>query len=331
MIKFGVELVPNVSVDKILDLALIIENLNFNYLWITDHYMNRNAYIILSTILYKTSKIKLGVGISNPYTTHPAWLASLIGTLSEISNGRVALGLGSGDKTTLESIGISREKPLTTVKEALIIVKKLLSGDIVNFEGEVFKLRNAKLNFTPPKVPIYIGAQAPKMLELAGQLGDGVLINASHPEIIQELLKHVKKGLEKSNRNIKEIDITACTCISIDSDVEKAKKAVKPIIAFIIAGTRDEILIKYDINMSKVSSIREELSRGNIQKAVDYVDDDMISYFSITGNLNNCLERIKEILKREVSHIVFGSPLGPKKKDSLKMLKEIKDKIIHEE
>ncbi len=177
--KFGIEFVPDMKYYELEYYVKLAEDSGFDYTWITDHYNNRNVYSMLTILALKTRTIKLGPGVTNPYHISPALTASAIGTINEISGGRAVLGIGAGDKVTFERIGISWEKPLKRMREAVEIIRQLTEGKAVKYDGEIFKFNGAKLGFKPGSIPIYIGAQGPKMLQLAAELGDGVLINAS--------------------------------------------------------------------------------------------------------------------------------------------------------
>ncbi|MEM2058705.1 MAG: 5,10-methylenetetrahydromethanopterin reductase, partial [Thermoproteota archaeon] len=200
-LKFGIEFVPATSIDGLVSSTVQAENVGFDHVWITDHYANRCVYVALTLASLNTKRVKLGTGVTNPFHIHPAWTASTIATLNEVSNGRAVLGLGPGDRSTLSQLGLKMDKPLTAVKEAVEIIRKLWSGDKVNFSGDVFQLFNARLGFKPSSpIPIYVGAQGPKMLELAGAIGDGVLINASHPKDFEVAVRYIQEGVQKANR-----------------------------------------------------------------------------------------------------------------------------------
>ena len=322
--RFGVEFVPQKHPDKIVEYTVLAEKVGIDYVWITDHYNNRNVYITLTLIALNTKKVYLGPGVTNPYVINPCWTASALATLDEVSNGRAVLGIGAGDKATLQQIGITWAKPLTTVKEAVIIMRKLLDGETVKYDGKVFKVLNARLNYKPTrKIPIYIGAQAPKMLQLAGELGDGVLINASHPDDFKEAVPLIKKGAEKAGKDPGKIDIVAYTCFSVDLDKAKAKEAAIPVVAFIVAGASDKVIERHGIKKEDVNRIREYLSKGKILDAFKAVTDDMLEAFSIYGTPKECIDKINTLLKVGITQIVFGSPIGPSKKKSLELVGEI--------
>ena len=170
MVRFGVEFVPKEAYWKTVYYAIQSEKRGFDNLWITDHYNNRNVYVTLAATAMYTKKIVFGPGVTNPFLINPIVTTQALASLDEMAPGRVALGMGAGDKTTLASTGIEANKQLSAVVDAITIFKKMLEGKSVNYEGKVFKVSGTKFNFKPRgQIPVYIGAQGPKMLETAGR------------------------------------------------------------------------------------------------------------------------------------------------------------------
>jgi 5,10-methylenetetrahydromethanopterin reductase len=323
--KFGIEFVPDTHPQKIVEYSTLAEKNGFDYIWITDHYCNRNPYLVLTAIAFATEKINLGTGVTNPYVINPAWTASAIASLDEISGGRAVLGLGAGDKVTLAALGIPFLKPLSAIKESTEAIRKLWRGEVVKYDGKVVKLDGANLRFKPTReIPVYIGAQGPKMLELAGKIGDGVLINASHPKDFEFAINQIKVGAEEASRDLTTIDVTAYTSFSVDYDVEKAKKKAKPIVAFIVAGCPPKVLERHKISVEDASKIGNALATGKFGEAFDAVTNQMLKRFSIYGTPKDCIEKIRELMEIGVTQLVVGSPIGPKKKNSIDIIaKEI--------
>jgi 5,10-methylenetetrahydromethanopterin reductase len=323
-LSFGIEFLPAKSIEKLVEYAKLSEEAKIDYVWVTDHYNNRNVYATLTAMAYATNNIKLGTGVTNPYVINPCWTASAIATIDEVSKGRAVLGIGAGDKITLESIGVEWKEPLTTINEAVYIMKKLLNGERVTFNGKIYNIKNAKLNYKPSrKIPIYIGAQGPKMLALAGSLADGVLINASHPIDFEYAIKHIKESLEKREEKIDFFDIVAYTSLSIDENEEKAKEAAKIVVAFIVGGSPQTILERHNIDISKASEISDAISKGNFGKALSLVDEKMLNEFAIVGTPKQVMEKFDSLRKIGVTQIVAGSPIGPEMKKSIKLYGEI--------
>jgi 5,10-methylenetetrahydromethanopterin reductase len=322
-VKFGIEFVPKEPYWKTTYYAIQAERGGFSNLWITDHYNNRNVYVSLTTAAIFTKKITLGPGVTNPYMVNPVFTAQALATLNELAPGRVVLGIGAGDKTTLASVGIEMRKPITTVTEAVAIIRKMTSGENVIFKGEAFQIPAAKLFFKPKtKIPIYIGAQGPKMLALAGKIGDGVLINACHPEDVKSALSHVKTGLKETSKSIDELDVAAYTAFSVHQDLKKAVKATVPVVAFIVAGSPRQVLERHDIDLKKAEKIREALKAQNWGSAFSLVSQEMIEVFSVCGTPDLCIERISQLLKLGVTQFIVGSPIGPYVKEAIRLISQ---------
>jgi len=276
-LKFGIEFVPNVPYWKLTAYAMIAEKQGFNNLWVTDHFGNRNVYVSLAVAAMYTNKITFGTGVTNPWMINPVITAQAIATLNELAPGRVVLGMGAGDKTTLEAVGVEMGKPMAAVKEALDIFRKLTAGENVAYQGEVFKTVGAKFNFkTKNKIPVYVGAQGPKMLEMAGKIGDGILVNASHPSDIGFAVKMAGEGMKQAGRKPEEVDIAAYASFSVNEDTKKAVKAAAPVVAFIVAGSPAAVLEKHGIDPTKADAIRNALKVGNFPGAIGAVTPAMI-------------------------------------------------------
>ncbi len=318
---FGIEFVPSDPVLKIASYAKLAEDQGFSNVWITDHFNNRDVYTTLAVLAMNTNTIKLGTGVTNPYTRNAAIAASSIGSINEISGGRAILGIGPGDKATFDSMGISWDKPLTTTKETIEALRGYFAGEKVSMDGEMVKVGGAKMAFKTGNIPIYMGAQGPKMLELAGEVADGVLINASHPKDFEVAMEKISAGAKKAGRSMDDIDVGAYTCFSIDKDSEKAQKAAQVVVAFIVAGSPDMVLERHGINPEDKQKIGEAISKGDFGALMGgLVSDAMMNAFSICGTPEECKQRIDDLRKIGVTQIVVGSPIGPNKEKAIKLI-----------
>jgi len=322
---FGIEFVPSDPVLKIAHYAKLAEEQGFDNVWITDHYNNRDVYSTLTVLAMNTNSIKLGTGVTNPYTRNIAVTASSIASINEISGGRAILGLGPGDKATFDAMGIAWDKPLTTTKESIQALRSFFEGKKVTMDGEVVKFSGAKMAFKAGNVPIYMGAQGPKMLELAGEVADGVLINASHPRDFEEAVKQISAGAKKAGRDPKDVDVAAYACFSIDKDAAKAVNAAKVVVAFIVAGSPDMVLERHGIDVASKAAIGGAIAKGDFGSLMGgMVTKEMMDAFSISGTPDDCKARINELLDIGVTQIVAGSPIGPDKEKAIKLIgKEI--------
>lgn len=321
MVEFGIEFVPRDLYWKTTFYSIQAEKIGFDYLWITDHFNNRNVYVSLAIISAYTERIKFGPGVTNPYLVHPVVTAQAVATLNEIAPGRVVCGVGVGDKITLQMVDIEQTKPLATIKESVQIIREISSGKTLEMQGEIFKITGAKLNFRVANtVPIYVGAQGPKMLALAAEIGDGVLINASHSKDVETAMKFICEGAEKANKELDYLRISAYTSFSIASDHEKAFKAVVPVVAYIVSGSPEMILERHGISVELARKIGEALVHGQWKEAFSHVNNDMVEAFSICGTPETCVEKIAKLVKIGVNQIVAGSPIGPNMRKSINMI-----------
>jgi 5,10-methylenetetrahydromethanopterin reductase len=318
MVTFGIEFVPNVPTQELIDYCKYAEQNGIDFLWITDHYNNRNVFAELALIAAQTSRIKLGPGITNAFTASPAVTASAIATVDEVSNGRATLGIGPGDLSTLPKIGIPMETPVARLNEAVNIIKKLWAGEAVATpDNKVFKFAGAQLAYKPKQkaIPVYIGAQGEKMLETAGLIGDGALINASNPKDFAFAVPIIKKAAGE-----KKFDIAAYTSFAIDTETKKAKGAVKPVVAFIAAGAPVPVLQRHGLDLNAVNTIKGGLATGDFKTAFGAVSDSMIDAFSIYGTPAEMNAKIDGLKAAGCTQIVAGSPIGPNKNTSMRLI-----------
>ncbi|MHA1783953.1 MAG: 5,10-methylenetetrahydromethanopterin reductase, partial [Candidatus Helarchaeota archaeon] len=356
---FGIEFVPDKSVKKITKLAKLSEDNGFDYVWITDHYNNRNVYSVLTSIAFNTKTIKMGTGVTNPVLVSPAWTAAAILTINEVSNGRAILGIGAGDKATFAKLGLGFEKPLTRMREAIQTIKTLTSFKKLDLDGTVLKYKGAKLGFRTFKhkcgvmlknkqikaakkepmicekcgqpitkdsfikgIPIYMGAQGPKMLQLAGSMADGVLINASHPKDFELAIKKIGEGAKEAGRSIDDIDVTAYASFSADKDSKAARQAAAIVVAFITVGSPPPVLERHGIKQENVAVLNDALAKGDFGALAKGVTDNMMEAFTIAGDADYCVDRIKGLLSIGVKQIVIGSPIGPDKEAAIPYIAE---------
>jgi 5,10-methylenetetrahydromethanopterin reductase len=323
-LSYGIEFVPgNINVKQVVTYCKLAEAKDIDFAWITNHYNNRHCYPTLAMIAANTNTLKMGPGIMNTFTDTPAAIASYMATLNEISDGRAVLGIGPGDLSTLPKLAIAGEKPVGRLKEGVIQIRKLLAGEEIKKSGmQFFDYDGAKLTGVtlPGKkgIPVYIGAQGPKMLELAGEIGDGSLINASNPKDFQIAIPIIKKAEEAAGK--KGHDVGAYTAISVDQNKKKAMNAAKIVAAFIAAGSPPPILQRHNLDMGNVAKIKEALSRFDFKAVGGLVGEAEIEAFTIAGTPDECAQKCEDLMAAGVTQVIFGSPLGPDMTNSIRLI-----------
>ena len=313
--KFGIEFVPQIPLKELVSLVKLAEDVGFEYAWITDHYNNKNVYETLALIAAETETIKMGPGVTNPYVRSPAISASAIATIDEISEGRATFGIGPGDKATFDALGIEWTKPVSTIKAAIADINTLLAGE--KTEGGA-ALGGAKA--VQEHIPIYMGAQGPKMLETAGEIADGVLINASNPKDYEAAMPMIKKGI---GDQAKEFDVGAYTATSIGADSDAAKNAAKIVVAFIAAGSPPPVIERHGLPEGFNEQMGAFLAKGDFGGAIGAVTDEALDAFSVCGTPDEFIPKIEGLAEMGVTQYVAGSPVGKNVEESIKLLGDV--------
>ena len=158
------------------------EERDFDAVWQADSRLVREASVPMAAFAACTEKIKIGSGVIDVWTRNPARLASMFATLDDLAPGRILCGLGAWWDPLATKVGVSRDRPLKVMREVVDVVRALLANETVTFEGEFVRLDGVELDYVyqerkPKDVPIYIGATGMKMMELTGEIADGVVLN----------------------------------------------------------------------------------------------------------------------------------------------------------
>ncbi len=310
------------TVPDMIKFVKLAEAKNFDIAWIHQHPLYREALISSAIFTQATQKIKIGLGAISPYVMHPLTIAWSIATLDEASEGRrIIIAIGSGISSWIALLNPYHPqivKPLSTVREAIKVIKTLLRGETVSCQ--MFKMQDSVLGFEPKrqKVPIYIAAMGAKMLQLAGQIADGVLLTTgSSVEYVKWAVKNIRIGADKTGRDPSNIDVLASVLFSVSEDHEQAEKFVRKRLAYLLSLPEfDPILAATQIDMKNVASIRNARKRSDEATMIKYLTDDLLHAFSACGTLEQCERKLSEYRSAGVK-IPLIKPVGPDPKSAI--------------
>jgi 5,10-methylenetetrahydromethanopterin reductase len=289
------------------------EKAGFDQFWVSDDLFLRSSPVILTAVAVATQRIEIGTCIMNPYTMNPAEMAMMAATLDEVSGGRFNLGLSSGAADFLTWIGLEAPQPRTAVVETVQVINKLLSGERAAYTGKFLNWNDeAYMRFKPlRRVPIYIGAMSPKMLEEIGRFADGGLPLLFPPEHYDAVMPHIRHGAASAGRDMNEIDVAACIWISISDDKAAAEDVLKEKIAYYGHAMSATILTNLGLTHDDFLEIEHAVMKENdIEKAKSLVTPQMLQ-IGIAGTTGDLIARLEKLVERGVKHISFGPPLGP--------------------
>jgi 5,10-methylenetetrahydromethanopterin reductase len=193
--------------------ARFCDEQGFDSVWVAEGRLTRDGIVPAAAIAYATKRIKVGTGVVNNKTRNPALMAVTFKTLAELAPHRVNLGIGPWWEPLASRVGTPLHKPVQEMREYLTVVKALFRNETVNFEGAFIRVRDIRFDMMyrenqPVDVPIYIGAVGPRMLELAGEIADGVLLDFMvPPSYVRNAVDNVKKGIARRVDGVQMIDL----------------------------------------------------------------------------------------------------------------------------
>ena len=311
--KFSLRFNNDLPVRDYVTYARAAEEAGFDQFWVSNDLFLRSASVILSAIAMATERIEIGTCILNPYTIHPAEIAMFAATLDELSGGRFNLGISSGAEDFIGWLGMDFDLPRTRIVESINAINKLTSNANAATDGRVLRwTEEAWLRFeSRRRVPIYLGAMSPKMLEEIGALADGGLPLLFPPEHYQNVLPHVKRGLQRSGRALDEIDLAACIWCSISADQDAAEAVLADKIAYYGHAMSPLILQQLGLTQNDFEPIRRAYHvEGDMEAARRMVSPQMLR-IGIAGSTDLLIERLEGLASLGLRHLSFGPPLGP--------------------
>ncbi|CCC41437.1 5,10-methylenetetrahydromethanopterin reductase [Haloquadratum walsbyi] len=314
----GVELTPEVPIPTVVDRGVIAEDAGYDGAFISCHYNNRDPFAALARLAGQTDTLHIGPGVANPYELHPVTLASKTATVAELTNGRALFGIGPGDPSTLQNLGLTDERGLRSVLEAFKSAEDLWAGERITHEG-TFEANDAGLNFSVPgEIPVYIGGEGPHMCRMSGKHADGLLFNGSHPADLAWASDRVAEGIEDRPSEYDEFELLAYASVSVADDAEAAREAARPPVAYITAGAAPPVLDRHNIDASLAKSIGKKIGAGDFSEAFEAVTPKMIDAFCIAGDLTAVTDQIADVLE-QTDGIIIGSPIGPTPEQAIEL------------
>lgn len=283
----------------------IAEQHGFDSVWVAESRLARDAVVPVAAIATDTNRIKVGAGVINTWTRNAALIAQTFATLDELSNGRVVLGLGAWWDPLAHKVGIERTKPLQCMKEYVQVIRRLFNNEEVTFAGDFVRMEGVKLDVLHGSgqkardIPIYVGGTGFQMLELAGEIADGVLLNyLVSPEYNEKALESIKRGAQKAGRRADEIDTPQLIACSMDEDAEKAVRLAKSHVTMTL-GQQPHIMKASGVSEDLIREVQQEMGGwpakpGGIERATAVVPDDVVRMLTASGTPDDCRAKIKE-------------------------------------
>ena len=310
----GISFLGDLSVSSTTALAREADELGVNSIWMSETHFERDAWTAMASIAANTRQAKIGTGVVAVFPRHPAMLAMSFATLDELSDGRVIAGIGMGVSDIMSGqLNMDYSSPLNAMREAITILKGMLSGETVNLEGKVFTARNVHLAGLPlsREIPLHIAAMGPKMCSLAGELVDGVHFLARTPKMIEDANQHVDEGVHRSGRAGTDVERVAWIIAAVHEDPERARDLAKEHIALVLATALGEYQLEQDnFDPAVAARIRSALTVGGLAAGVKLVSSEMVQKFAAAGRAADVIDKVESLVDAGVTHPVLTA-YGP--------------------
>jgi len=298
--------------------ARAAEHAGFTTLWFAENPFGRGALPALTASALVTAKIRLGVGVFNPFNRHPTLIAMEMATLDELSDARAVLGLGSGIKVA--QMGLPGHRRIAAMGDAIHIVRRLLRGELVSYAGTMFSIRDVRLEFPlrRPDMPIFMAAMGDQALRLCGELADGLMISNLAPRAFtRRAVEIVTRAAAAAGRPAPRETIQYVPC-AIGEDGAEARQRAKTMVARMLTAFRQSS----GTSAATLSALRDyhgvdpETFEHTMQRLISgepgarVIDDALLHQYAIAGTPSECLDQCRAYADAGVTElgIWFAAP-----------------------
>jgi 5,10-methylenetetrahydromethanopterin reductase len=286
-----------------MEYARYAEDRGFEAVWQAESRLVREATVPMAAYAAVTDRIKVGSGVVNNWTRNVGLLAATFSTLDELAPGRIILGIGAWWDPLASKVGIKRTKPLLAMRETVDVTRKLLAMERVTYHGEFVDVDDIEIDIvhgdrSPKNVPIYIGATGMKMMELAGEIGDGVVLNYMvSPIYNKQALDALDEGASRAGRTVEDIDRPQLVVCSLDQDRDAALDRARELLTQYL-GQQPHIMKASGVDPGLIEEIGKVMTwpagPEEIRKAMKLVPDEAVQMISASGTPEECRAKVRE-------------------------------------
>ncbi|MFY9609497.1 MAG: LLM class flavin-dependent oxidoreductase [Blastocatellia bacterium] len=278
----------------------------FEAVWQAESRLVRDAIVPMAAFAATTERIKIGSGVINNWTRNAALIAATFSTLDDLAPGRILCGLGVWWEPLATKVGVNRRRPVQAMRETVEVVRRLLAMERVTFKGEFVNVEQIEIDIvhgdrSAKNVPIYIGATGMKMMELSGEIADGVLLNyLVSPAYNREAMEHLRAGAEKAGRSLDEIDRPQLIVCSLEKDRIRALDGARELVTQYL-GQQPHIMKASGVSQDLLDEIGRVLTwpaeEHQIREAMKLVPDEVVQLITASGTPDECRAKVAEYIE----------------------------------
>jgi alkanesulfonate monooxygenase SsuD/methylene tetrahydromethanopterin reductase-like flavin-dependent oxidoreductase (luciferase family) len=304
---FGVVFSGDFPLQRTLEGAVLAERLGYDACWLGEDFFYHGGIATATAVAERTERFAIGLGVLSPLPRHPALTAMEVATLDEIARGRLIVGVGNGVPAWMRQMRLMPKSPLSAMREGVELCRRLIAGDTVTFQGACFSLDQVKLGFTPHRaqIPMYLGVEGPKGMELSGEIADGTVISVlAGPRYVRWAREHISTGRNRGTLQNKKHDLVVYVIVSINDDGAKARNDVRRTLAeYVGVGGPHELTRQAGIDEEKLLEMNRIYMSGRLP--VQLVDDNMVDRLAVAGTPAECELGIRGLIDAGADQIVF--------------------------
>jgi 5,10-methylenetetrahydromethanopterin reductase len=288
-----------------MDCVRYAESMGFEAVWQAESRLVRDAVVPMAAYAAVTERIKIGSGVINNWTRNIGLLAATFLTLDDLAPDRILCGIGAWWDPLARNVGIQRRNPLLAMRETIEILRRLLNMERVTFHGEFHHVEGIELDVVhgrrePRNVPILIGATGPKMIQLAGEISDGIVLNYCVPvEYNDWAIEQLEEGARRAGRSLEDLHRPQLMVCSVDHDRESALDASRQLITQYLAQ-QPHIAKASGVPQEVVAEIQSILgwpaTHAEIEKAKHLVSDELLSRITASGTPEEAVAKVQEYI-----------------------------------
>jgi 5,10-methylenetetrahydromethanopterin reductase len=307
--RFGVGVWQGLTSARLGALARSIEHAGFDQLWYANHKLYRDLWIGMAIAAQATERVEIGSFVAEPYSQHPAHIASAVATIDELSGGRAILGLGAGG-ANFKELGTVRARPAVALRESIEIARGLFRGERIAYRGDVFTADDVWLHLPcRAELPIVLASRGDRVLRTAGEIADGVMIATyATPEGLRHGRDMVRDGLSKVGRSERDVRWLTRVDVALDDDPRAARDAVRPMIAAMIMASYPDTAFLAHAGLEITPELEVMARQKNEALAFasgDLVPDAYVRQFAWVGTPHAVAAQVAAVADSGFDTIVF--------------------------
>jgi 5,10-methylenetetrahydromethanopterin reductase len=302
-VKIGI-LTTRVTARESAEVARACEAHGLDSVWVAEDLWHRAAMPVAAACALATERIRVGVGVVNPYSQHPSQIAMNFGTLAELSGGRAVLAVGASVKRWVEQMGYTQDRPRTRVAEAIAIVRELLQTGISSFEGREYRLDELALGFSPGvPAPLFMAAMGERSVRTCGAVGDGWMVSLLLPaSYVRAARVWLAEGAAEAGRDAARLEISQYIPFACSEDVAAARAQAKELAGLFMVGDLDLFREQPPV-LKALSGYLEHTSEASYHATVDRlregvpaveaVPDTLLDEVAVCGTPEQCAAQLR--------------------------------------